>query len=69
VGVYLNGAAFARDSATRLLLGRLLAYDAQQLAWMRNLAGVAASGLPDPLSVEQAGTQLDRLITTPAFTS
>ena len=69
VGVYLNGAAFARDSATRLLLGRLLAYDAQQLAWMRNLAGVAASGLPDPLSVEQAGAQLDRLITTPAFTS
>jgi hypothetical protein len=69
VGVYLNGAAFARDSATRLLLGRLLAYDAQQLAWMRNLAGVAAGGLPNPVAVEQAGAQLDRLITTPAFTS
>src|SRR3954453_9959983 len=35
VGVYLNGAAFARDSATRLLIGRLLAYDAQQPAWLR----------------------------------
>jgi hypothetical protein len=69
VGVYLNGAAFARDSATRLLLGRLLAYDAQQLAWMRTLSGVAAGGLPDPLSVEQAGAQLDSLITTPSFTS
>src|SRR3954447_20119327 len=33
VGVYLNGGAFARDSATRLLIARLLTYDAQQLAW------------------------------------
>ena len=38
VGVYLNGAAFSRDSATRLLLARLLTYDAQQLAWMRGLS-------------------------------
>jgi hypothetical protein len=30
---------------------------------------VAAGGLPNPLAVEQAGTKLDRLITTPAFTS
>jgi Ferritin-like domain len=68
VGSYLNGAAFARDSATRLLLGRLLSYDAQQLAWMRGLSGqLPARGLPNPLSLEQAGATLDRLITTPNF--
>ena len=56
VGVYLNGAAFAANDATRLLLGRLLAYDAQQLAWLRGLGGApAAAGLPIPLSLEQAG--------------
>lgn len=68
VATYLNGAAFAADSATRLMLARLLAYDAQLLAWMRGLSGApAASGLPVPLSLEQAGTTLDRLITTPNF--
>jgi ferritin-like protein len=68
VGVYLNGAAFAADSATRLLLGRLLIYDAQQLAWMRGLEGApAASGLAIPVSLEQAGDQLDRIVTTPNF--
>jgi hypothetical protein len=68
VGVYLNGAAFAADDATRLMLGRLLAYDAQQLAWLRGLAGGrAATGLPVPLSLEQAGTTLDTLVTTPNF--
>ena len=68
VSVYLNGAAFAGDSATRLLLGRLLSYDAQQLAWMRVLQGApAATGLPVPLSLEQAGATLDRVITTPNF--
>jgi hypothetical protein len=69
VGVYLNGAAFARDSATRLLLGRLLTYDAQQLAWIHGLTGgVAAAGLPSPATLEQAGATLDRLVTTPSFT-
>ena len=68
VGTYLNGAAFARDSATRLLLGRVLTFDAQQLAWMRGLGGgPAATGLPIPLSLEQAGATLDRVITTPNF--
>jgi hypothetical protein len=70
VGVYLNGAAFARDSATRLLLGRLLTYDAQQLAWMRALTGgLAGAGLPRPATLEQAGATLDRLVTTPNFTN
>jgi hypothetical protein len=68
VGVYLNGAAFAADGATRLMLGRLLAYDAQQLAWLHGLSGRApATGLAVPLSVQQAGDQLDRLVTTPSF--
>ena len=68
VGVYLNGAAFARDSATRLLLGRLLTYDAQQLAWMRGLTGgVPGAGLASPATLEQAGARLDRLVTTPSF--
>jgi hypothetical protein len=68
VGVYLTGAAFATDDATRLLLGRLLAFDAQQLAWIRGLTGrLPAGGLPVPQTVEQAGTVLDRLVTTPNF--
>jgi hypothetical protein len=70
VGVYLNGAAFARDAATRLLLGRLMAYDAQQLAWLRTLARKpASSGLPIPLDLEQAGPQLDALLSTPNFSA
>jgi hypothetical protein len=68
VGVYLTGAAFASDDATRLLLGRLLAFDAQQLAWMRGLTGRRpAGGLPVPQTIEQAGTVLDGLVTTPNF--
>jgi hypothetical protein len=70
VGVYLNGAAFARDAATRLLLGRLLAYDAQQLAWLRGLTGgPAGAGLPSPATLEAAGATLDSLVTTPTFTN
>jgi hypothetical protein len=69
VGVHLNGAAFARDAATRLLLARLLTYDAQQLAWMRALTGgLAGAGLPSPATLEQAGARLDALVTTPTFT-
>jgi hypothetical protein len=68
VSVYLTGAAFASDNATRLLLGRLLAFDAQQLAWIRGLNGaLPASGLPVPQTIEQAGTVLDGLVTTPNF--
>lgn len=68
VSVYLTGAAFAGDSATRLLLGRLLAFDAAQLAWIRGMAGgLPAAGLPVPQTVEQAGAALDRLVTTPNF--
>src|SRR3954454_15283472 len=70
VGVYLNGAAFARDAATRLLIGRLLAYDAQQLSWLRGLTGgLAGSVLASPATLEQAGARLDALVTTPSFTN
>jgi Ferritin-like domain len=68
VGAYMNGAAFAHDPGTRLLLGRLLTYDAQQLAWLRGLTGgLAGTGLPNPATLEQAGATLDRLVTTPSF--
>jgi hypothetical protein len=68
VATYLNGTSFSRDSGTRLLLGRLLTYDAQMLAWMRGVTGaVPAGGLPNPRSLEQAGRQLDLVITTPTF--
>jgi Ferritin-like domain len=65
VGVYVDGVAFTADDATRLLLGRLLAYDAQQLAWLRAQAGAAPPGLPDPLDLEVAGERLDRFLSTP----
>jgi Ferritin-like domain len=60
IGVYVDGVAYAADPATRLLLGRLLAGDAQHLALVRQLAGLPPrAGLPDPLDVEAAGAQLD----------
>ena len=66
VGAYLNGVQNAEDRSTRLLLGRLLAYDVQQLAWLRALGGNANdTEVPAPLSVERAGAQLDRFLTTP----
>jgi hypothetical protein len=68
VSTYLFGVSYAADSSTRLLLGRLLAYDAELLAWLRTLAGTpAAAGLPVPLDLETAGAQLDRYLTTPSF--
>lgn len=64
VGVYLNGAGYAADAGTRLLVARLLAADAQLLAVVRMLAGKpVAAGLPMPLSTEAAGAVLDELIT------
>ena len=69
VSTHLYGATYADDSSTRLLLGRLLAFDAALLAWLRTLAGQpAAAGLPVPVDLETAGAQLDRYLTTPSFT-
>jgi ferritin-like protein len=68
VSTYLFGVSYAADSSTRLLLGRLLAYDAEVLAWLRTAAGEpAAQGLHVPLDLETAGAQLDRYLTTPSF--
>jgi hypothetical protein len=68
VSTYLFGVSYAADSSTRLLLGRLLTYDAQVLAWLRSAAGTpAVAGLPVPLDLETAGSQLDGYLTTPSF--
>ncbi|HEV7754112.1 MAG TPA: hypothetical protein VGO71_21350 [Baekduia sp.] len=65
VGVLLSGVTSTVDGATRLLLGRLLANDAQHLADLRHAAGQpAAQGLAVPLELEAAGTELDRLLKT-----
>jgi hypothetical protein len=66
VGVYLNGAGYAADQGTRLLVARLLTVDGQFLSALRVMAGKpAAAGLPTPLSTEQAGDALDKLLTVP----
>jgi len=68
VRVYLNGVGFAVDPATRLLLGRFLAYDAEQIAWLRSAAGHASpAGLFSPIDLEPAADQLDAFLSTPDF--
>ena len=64
VGVYVFGAGYSADPGTRLLISRLLTVDGQLLANLRAMVGKpAADGLPIPLSTEQAGDALDKLIT------
>ena len=66
VGVYLNGIGYAADPGTRLLIGRLLTSDAQLLGSLRAMSGKAiGAGLPSPMTTEQAGDALDKLITVP----
>jgi hypothetical protein len=68
VRVYLNGVGFAEDPATRLFLGRLLAYDAEQIAWLRGVAGHASpAGLLSPIDLEAAANELDAFLSTPDF--
>jgi hypothetical protein len=67
VSTYLFGVSYAADSSTRLLLGRLLAWDAGLVAWLRGLAGQGPAGLPVPLDLETAGATLDTYLTTPSF--
>jgi len=68
VSTYLYGTAYAQDSSSRLLLGRLQIFDGQLLAWLGSLAGVSpVPGLPDPIDTEAGGTLLDRYLTTPSF--
>jgi hypothetical protein len=66
VGVYVNGAGYAADPGTRLLISRMLTVDGQLLGSLRLMIGKEmADGLPIPLSTEQAGDALDKLITVP----
>jgi hypothetical protein len=66
VGVYVFGVGYSADPGTRLLVSRLLTVDGQLLATLRQMAGKpAADGMPVPLSTEQAGAALDKLITVP----
>jgi hypothetical protein len=66
VGVYVNGAGYGADPGTRLLISRMLTVDGQLLGSLRLMIGKEmADGLPIPLSTEQAGDALDKLITVP----
>jgi hypothetical protein len=68
VGVYINGVGFTSDSATRLFLGRLLAYDAEMLAWLRSVGGHSSpAGLLSPIDLEPAAAALDAFLSTPDF--
>jgi hypothetical protein len=68
VRVYLNGVGFAQDPATRLFLGRLLAYDAEMLAWLRGVSGHSSpAGLLSPIDLEPAANALDAFLSTPDF--
>jgi hypothetical protein len=68
VRVYINGVAFTADPATRLFLGRLLAYDAEQLAWLRSASGHSSpAGLLSPIDLEPAADALDAFLSTPDF--
>jgi len=68
VRVYLNATGYAEDSATRVLLGRLMIYDAQQITWLRGAAGkVSPAGLQEPIDLQPASDQLDAFLTTPDF--
>jgi hypothetical protein len=66
VGVYVNGAGYAADPGTRLLIARMLTVDGQILGTLRAMGGrPAAGGLPPALTTEQAGDALDKLLTIP----
>ncbi len=68
VRLYLNGATFAADPATRLFLGRLLAFDAQAVTWLRaGLGKPSPAGLASPIDLEPAADALDAFLSTPAF--
>lgn len=66
VGTYLSGVHNTEDRATRLLLGQLLAYDAQLLTWIRERRGARnPARMPVPVSLEEAGPKLDRFLAIP----
>ena len=66
VGVYVNATGYTADPGTRLLIARILTVDGQLLGALREMIGKPiADGMPNPLSTEQAGDVLDKLITVP----
>jgi len=68
VRTYLTGVGYVEDSSTRLFLGRLLTYDAQQLAWLRSASGHASpGGLLSPIDLDAAAGELDSFLSTPDF--
>lgn len=70
VGVYVAGAAFSADPATRLLIARLLASDAQDLSALRSLRGQpVVMVLPNPIDLEAAGGLLDTLLQANGYPS
>jgi hypothetical protein len=70
VGVYVGGAAFSADPATRLLIARLLVSDAQSLSALRGLRGdPVVVTLPNPIDLETAGDQLDTLLQANGYPS
>lgn len=70
LGVYLNGAAYAEDAATRLLLARLAASATTQLAALRAIRGAPPTGgLPFPTDLDVAGARLDTFLALPGSTA
>jgi hypothetical protein len=70
VGVYIGGAGFTADAATRLLIARLLAGDTQNLSALRGLRGdPVVARLPNPIDLEVAGDQLDALLQANGYPS
>lgn len=66
VGALLDGIPHVEDRRVGRLVARLLAYESQQLAWMRELRGAAnPTRPPAPMSLERAGTELDRFLSIP----
>jgi hypothetical protein len=65
-GVYLNGAGYAADPGTRILLARLLAAGHAYETWLTRLAGRPAGGLPAPVDLDTAGLRLDTYLREPS---
>ncbi|WP_445150402.1 hypothetical protein [Baekduia sp. Peel2402] len=65
---YTTALASTTDGSTRLLLARLLAVDSQLLTVARAAAKLPpVTGLPVPIDLEQAGEELDALLSVPNY--
>jgi hypothetical protein len=65
---YTAALASTADGSTRLLLARLLAVDSQLLVLARAAAKLPPlTGLPVPIDLERAGTELDALLSVPNY--